>query len=53
MKALDEIETIVAEIERLDGALGGIVRQVEDREAGDIVHRIICGRQQARNGQRK
>ena len=41
MKTLDEIDAIVAEIERLDAALGGKARQIEDREAGDIVHRIL------------
>lgn len=40
MKSLDEIETLLAEIEQLDKATQGQFRQVEDREAFDIACRI-------------
>lgn len=37
---LTQIETILAEIERLDRATKGQFRQAEDREAFDIASRI-------------
>lgn len=40
MKPLDEIEAILAEIERLDAESGGQFRQAEDREAFDLAARI-------------
>jgi hypothetical protein len=41
MKSLDEIEAILAEIERLDAATKGQFRQPQDREARYIVGRIM------------
>ena len=38
---LDEIEAMVAEIERLDDETKGQFRQVEDREAREILGRIL------------
>jgi hypothetical protein len=40
MNALDSIETILAEIERLDADTGGQFRQSSDREALNIAARI-------------
>lgn len=40
MKALDEIEAILSEIEKMDAQSGGRFRQAEDREAYDIAARI-------------
>lgn len=39
--ALARIEAILAELERLDAASGGLFRQANDREAHDLAARIL------------
>lgn len=40
MSALDQIEAMLAEIERVDRESGGRFREPDDREAYDIVSRL-------------
>ena len=41
MDRLAQIEAILAEIEKLDAESGGQFRQIEDREARDVVSRVM------------